>query len=213
MENWQSYMYRYPNSHHRVGSDSMLWTSFEAGPAHVLQLCSYAGFEAGSVQYKWLSEDLAAVNRAKTPWIIAMWHTPWYTSNAHHPMSEGTNMREAMEDLLEQHGVDIVFNGHVHAYERTKPVFKNKTDCERGIPHITIGDGGNREMFAVPWVEPQPEWSALREYAYGHGKFSIVNASSAQWQWFRNPDAWNPNPKGQVVGDEVWIHRGANRCL
>ena len=113
---------------------------------------------------------------------------------------------------MHTHEVDVVFNGHVHAYERTKPVYQNRTDCTRGIPHITIGDGGNREMFAVPWVEPQPEWSALREYAYGHGRFTIHNASTAQWQWFRNPDAWNPSPAGQVVGDQVWMRRGAGKC-
>lgn len=65
--------------------------------------------------------------------------------------------------------VDIVFNGHVHAYERTYPISQNHTDCASGVPFITIGDGGNREMFAVPWGG-QPEWSALREYAYGHGE-------------------------------------------
>jgi hypothetical protein len=28
------------------------------------------------------------------------------------------DMMEAMEQLLFQHGVDVVFSGHVHAYER-----------------------------------------------------------------------------------------------
>ena len=57
-----------------------------------------------------LGQDLASVNRSVTPWVIAMWHTPWYTSNAHHPMSEGTNMRLAMEDLLHTHEVGVAFN-------------------------------------------------------------------------------------------------------
>jgi len=210
MENWQSFEARYPNNHDRSGSASMLWSSFEAGPAHVLQLCSYCSFDSASLQFKWLQKDLASVDRTRTPWLVAMWHTPWYTSNGHHKMSEGAPMREALEDLLSAHKVDIVFNGHVHAYERTSPIYRNKTDCSNGIPYITVGDGGNREMFATPWLDPQPEWSVLREYAYGHGRFSIHNASHAQWQWLRNPDAWNPSP-GQVVGDEVWLRRGAAR--
>jgi len=210
MENWQSYEARYPNHHERSGSSSMLWSSFETGPAHVVQLCSYAAFDATSTQYKWLQEDLAAVDRKKTPWLVVMMHTPWYTSNAHHPMSEGTPMREAMEELFHSHQVDVVFNGHVHAYERTYPVYQEKVNCASGITYITIGDGGNREMFATPWVPTQPVWSALREYAYGHGRFSVANATHAQWQWLRNPDAWNPNP-GQVVGDEVWVTRGTAR--
>jgi len=203
MENWQSYEQRYPFNFRRSGSSSMLWASFEAGPAHVVQLCSYCAFGQSSLQYEWLANDLANVDRARTPWLVVMFHTPWYTSNAHHSMKEGAQMREAMEGLMRQYKVDIVFNGHVHAYERTYPISQNHTDCASGIPFITIGDGGNREMFAVPWGG-QPEWSALREYAYGHGKFSIVNATHAHWEWLRNPDAWNPQP-GQVVGDELWL--------
>ena len=32
-------------------------------------------------------------------------------------------MRESMEGLLHDAKVDAVFNGHVHSYERTKPVY------------------------------------------------------------------------------------------
>ena len=33
-------------------------------------------------------------------------------------------MMEAMEGTLYQHGVDVVFAGHVHAYESSYPVFR-----------------------------------------------------------------------------------------
>ena len=33
-------------------------------------------------------------------------------------------MMEAMEGTLYQHGVDVVFAGHVHAYESSLPVFR-----------------------------------------------------------------------------------------
>ena len=32
-------------------------------------------------------------------------------------------MRTAMEETLFQFGVDVIFAGHVHAYERSHPVF------------------------------------------------------------------------------------------
>jgi hypothetical protein len=54
-------------------------------------------------------------------------------------------------------------------YERTFPTYLGQRDEKRGIPYITIGDGGNREWFALPWNEPQPPWSALREDAFGFG--------------------------------------------
>ena len=37
----------------------------------------YADFTEGSIQAHWLKQDLASVDRAKTPWLIALWHTPW----------------------------------------------------------------------------------------------------------------------------------------
>jgi hypothetical protein len=75
-------------------------------------------------------------------------------------------MRAAMESLMLKYEVDVVFNGHVHAYERTHPVVDEKVDCKKGINYVTIGDGGNREQFATPWVVDQPDWSAIREFAY-----------------------------------------------
>jgi len=204
-ENWIQYEARYPNPHSRAGSDSFLWYSFDVGSVHVVAMCSYAAFGVGSLQYQWLEKDLSKVDRARTPWVVAMWHTPWYTSNAHHPMKEGAAMKAAMEPLLQKYRVNIVLNGHVHAYERTEPVYMS-TVTPNGTTHITIGDGGNREMFAKPWVDPQPAWSALREDAYGHGSLQIVNESHAHWTWIRNKDPWNPNPS-HVVGDDVWITR------
>ena len=40
---------------------------------------------------------------------------PWrYTSNRHHPMSEGARMREDLEPLLLAAGTDLVLNGRAH---------------------------------------------------------------------------------------------------
>ena len=227
-ENWLGYKLRYPNNHADSGSDSFLWYSFEAGPVHFIMLCSYADFTDASIQAQWLRSDLARVDRKKTPWLIAVWHTPWYTSNHHHPMSEGAAMRESMETLMMQAEVDLIINGHVHAYERTKPVYQLALDEARGIPctqlllvlfaawldwlgrcradgpsaicsppDITIGDGGNREGFATPWNFPQPDWTALRQDAYGYGLLDI-SPSTAEWKWNRIADKWNPNPAGLV---------------
>ena len=206
-ENWVHYRARYPNFQatqagaHLAskGSGSFLWYSYETGPAHVVMLCSYAASHAGSSQYAWLQRDLASVDRAVTPWLIVVMHTPFYTSNAHHPMSEGAAMRAAIEPLLLGASVDLVFSGHVHAYERTYRV-ANGALSAAGPAYITIGDGGNREAFAYPWLKDQPEWSALREYAYGFGKLD-VNRTHAVFTWLRNDDPWNPSPG--PVGDLV----------
>lgn len=63
-------------------------------------------------QYKWLQRDLANVNREVTPWLVGVWHPPWYNTYVSH-YKEVECMRVAMEELLYNAGVDIIFNGHV----------------------------------------------------------------------------------------------------
>lgn len=102
-------------------------------------------FNTTSVQYAWLKAALAKVDRSVTPWLIANMHAPWYNSNtAHHDEPQETGMRAAMETLFHQYAVDLVFAGHVHAYERMYPVYRNVT-APGATTYINIGDGGNRE--------------------------------------------------------------------
>lgn len=61
------------------------------------------------------------VDRASTPWVIVAVHAPFYHTYLGH-YKEAECMRQAYEPLLVEHGVDIVLSGHVHAYERTKPL-------------------------------------------------------------------------------------------
>ncbi|XP_042489923.1 purple acid phosphatase 15-like isoform X2 [Macadamia integrifolia] len=63
-------------------------------------------------QYRWLERDLANVDRSVTPWLIATWHPPWYSTYEVH-YREAECMRVEMEELLHYYGIDIVFNGHV----------------------------------------------------------------------------------------------------
>lgn len=66
-------------------------------------------------QYAWLKKDLQRVDRRVTPWLVAAWHPPWYNSYSSH-YQEFECMRQEMEALLYQYGVDIVFSGHVCDY-------------------------------------------------------------------------------------------------
>jgi hypothetical protein len=194
-----AYNTRWEMPYNESGSTSNLYYSFEVAGVHVLMLGSYTDFDSNSAQYKWLQADLAKVDRAKTPWLIAMLHAPWYNSNtAHQGERESVDMMAAMETLLYQQNVDILFAGHVHAYERSLRVYQNKLN-ECGIVHITIGDGGNREGLATDWKNPQPSWSVKRESSFGFGQLSIANATHALWSWHRNQDV------EAVMADEVWL--------
>ena len=48
---------------------------------HVIVLASFVAFTASSPQYAFVQADLAKIDRAKTPWVIAAAHAPWRTSN------------------------------------------------------------------------------------------------------------------------------------
>ncbi|XP_057809880.1 purple acid phosphatase 18-like [Salvia miltiorrhiza] len=193
-----SYNSRWKMPYQESGSGSNLYYSFDVAGVHVIMLASYTDYDVNSDQYKWLKGDLSKVNRGRTPWILAVFHVPWYNSNEAH-QGEGDGMMAAIEPLLHAAAVDVVFAGHVHAYERTKRVFNGKSDpC--GFVHITIGDGGNSEGLARRYKEQQPEWSVFREASFGHGELNIVNSTHAFWSWHRNDD------DEPVTSDKVWIN-------
>lgn len=59
-------------------------------------------------QYQWLKQDLAKVDRRKTPWVIAMSHRPMYSSAY---SSYQRNLRDAFEGLMLEYGVDAYLSG------------------------------------------------------------------------------------------------------
>ncbi|GAV60757.1 Metallophos domain-containing protein/Metallophos_C domain-containing protein, partial [Cephalotus follicularis] len=181
------------------GSTSNLYYSFDVAGVHVVMLGSYTNFDPNSDQYAWLQADLGMVDRSKTPWIVVLLHAPWYNSNtAHQGEHESVDMKASMEGLLYQARVDVVFAGHVHAYERFTRVYNDTADnC--GPVYITIGDGGNREGLAKTYINPQPPISLFREASFGHGEFEVLNATHALWTWHRNDD------DEPVVADSTWL--------
>ncbi|XP_052208184.1 purple acid phosphatase 18 [Diospyros lotus] len=205
-DGFKSYNARWKMPFEESGSSSNLYYSFEVAGVHLIMLGSYTDYDKYSDQYSWLKADLSKVNRKKTPWLLVLFHVPWYNSNKAH-QGEGDSMMSSMEPLLYAAGVDIVFAGHVHAYERSKRVYEGRLDpC--GAVHITIGDGGNREGLAHKYVKPQPEWSIFREASFGHGELKIVNSTHALWSWHRNDD------DEPVKSDQVWINSlVSSRCL
>ncbi|KAI5078548.1 hypothetical protein GOP47_0006219 [Adiantum capillus-veneris] len=207
-EPFKPYLSRYPTPYHASNSTSPLWYSVKRASAHIIVLSSYSAFGTYTPQYRWLKQELSAVDRTKTPWLIILMHAPLYNSNEHHYM-EGETMRVQFESWFTDAKVDIVFAGHVHAYERTYRISNVAYDIVNGqctpvrnesAPvYITIGDGGNSEGLAAEFMEPQPVYSAMREASFGHGMLEIKNRTHAYYYWHRNDD-------GEAVeADSLWL--------
>lgn len=201
---FQAYTLRFPVPHLASGSGSPLYYSFNMAGVHFVMLGSYTDYDEGSPQYRWLQADLAAMDRSVTPWLVAAMHKPWYCSNKHH-LGSGDDIAAALEPLLWAHSADVVFQGHVHAYERTFRIHDYELD-ECGPVYITVGDGGNRDGLDKKWAD-QPKWSAFREDSYGFGTLEVVNATHMAWQWVRNQDAGRA-----VAADSVWIVKHPLSC-
>ncbi len=104
-------------------------------------------------QYQWLEKALAA---SDAKWKICFHHHPAYSSDDDDfgntwkgPTTAGDLRVRNLVPLYEKYNVDIVFNGHIHVYERTWPIRAGKVDQKSGIVYLTSGGGGGRlENFA-----------------------------------------------------------------
>ena len=77
-------------------------------------------------QLDWLEQEL---ERSNEGWKIPYMHHPIYSSGEKHGAE--TDLQVLVEPLFVAHGVDVVFAGHEHFYERLKP--------QQGIVYITQG--------------------------------------------------------------------------
>jgi hypothetical protein len=80
-------------------------------------------------QLKWADATLAQAGEA---WKIVYFHHPLYCSAGRH--GANVDLRVLLEPLLVKHGVNVVFSGHDHIYERLKP--------QRGIYYFVTGSSG-----------------------------------------------------------------------
>jgi hypothetical protein len=133
------------------------------------------------MQYQWFVKAVAESNAS---WKIVQHHQPAYTSDSNDygdtwkgPSSWGdVSIQEHLVPLYEQYGVDVVFNGHIHVYERTWPLRAGQVDEDHGVVYVTTGGGGGHlEDFA-----PTRTWFTAQKYRGHH--FCIVTASGKTFE-------------------------------
>ena len=157
--------------------------SFDYGTAHVLFLDAnphlfndnlpggnaYNAAPPTFVSYptalgQWVINDL---DSSTQPWKIVVYHQPAFSSG---DATIVNNQMRAVAKLLEDHGVNMVFNGHEHNYQRTLPIRAtdhtaatpstggsqavyvdqhfdgSSNDVPDGVLYLVEGAGGNRDF-------------------------------------------------------------------
>jgi len=152
---------------------------------------------------EWLVKDL---DGSAQPWKVVVFHHPSFSSS--NSTVRNFQMRRVAK-LLEDHGVNIVFNGHAHNYQRTHPLraldrvadapstsgdpavaidttFDGDTDTvPDGVLYIVEGAGG-RDSHDSGGTSPRGNSNIVDEDDSATGTFSFGEGLT-----FPNgPDAW-----------------------
>lgn len=168
--------------------------SFDYGNAHwtVLDANTYVDWSDPALR-RWLAADLAK-GKDKT-WRFVAFHQPGFHSARNH---QGEKQMRQVADLFEAAKVDVVFAGHVHNYQRSKPIqvgpklgaskeelakddwpvdnaFDGVKDTHpKGVVYIVTGAGGadlyNPELNGHPenWKPYQQDYHAAFSFSSVH---------------------------------------------
>jgi predicted MPP superfamily phosphohydrolase len=95
-------------------------------PSNGVRLFALDSTYMDDTQLKWLDDQLAA---SGSEWKICFFHHPPYSSGEAH--GSDVTLRTQLEPLFVKYGVNAVFTGHEHFYERIKP--------QKGIAYFIAG--------------------------------------------------------------------------
>jgi predicted phosphodiesterase len=87
-------------------------------------------------QLQWFD---GALRDAAEEWKIVVFHHPLYSDGDRH--GPNVSLRVVLEPLMVRYGVDVVFSGHEHIYERIKP--------QKGIAYFIVGSSGQLRRNGV----------------------------------------------------------------
>lgn len=116
--------------------DNRLYKGFNMGGERyytfVHQQVRFVVFDTNVMDRRQLAWIDATLKAAQEPWKICYFHHPLYSDAGRH--GANVELRVALEPMLVQYGVNVVFSGHEHVYERIRP--------QKGITHFIEGASG-----------------------------------------------------------------------
>ena len=160
---------------HSLGNER--WYRFTWGNAAVAVLDSNVSVAPGSPQLRFARGALALPSCFR----FAAWHhPPWEPPGG--PISP--SLRRDVVPLVERDGVQVVFEGHLHAYARSRP--------RRGVVYVAVGTGGtgldyDARKLTIPSARVvEGHFGALRVDVAGRGaRFRYVTVDGRVRDDFR----------------------------
>jgi predicted MPP superfamily phosphohydrolase len=107
----------------------------------LLDLFMLDSTDCDRTQLGWVEQQLKT---STARWKLAVLHHPLYSSGDKH--GSDLKLRSQLEPLFVRYGVNAVFSGHDHIYERTKP--------QQGIHYFVTGAGGKTRRGGVDLDSP-----------------------------------------------------------
>jgi predicted phosphodiesterase len=135
------------------------WFAVSYGNVRFLGVDTNVDYSPGSPQYEWLVQELQSAAYRDATWHIALFHHPPFTSTTGHP--DDATVQRHLVPLFEQYGVDAVFSGHNHIYERY---------LYNGVHYIVTGGGGAPLYALTPDTVPP-----LRQFGRSAYHYCVVD--------------------------------------
>jgi hypothetical protein len=154
-------------------SDKERYYSFDYGNVHFVALDSNTPLNpddnaASDDMFDWLRQDLS---QTPQPWkIVALHHSAYSTG----PHGSDSRVQSKLSPIFEAYGVDVVFSGHDHIYQRSQPLRGEQvTTVEQGgIVYIVSGAGS-----AASYGCNTAFWTVISYCSQSYGLYARVEVS------------------------------------
>ena len=201
-----------------VPSGTEQYYSFDYGNLHIVSLDSQLAMRDASQQASmrdWLVMDLEANQR---DWTIVIFHHPPYSKGANHDSDEAEHSkfdrpqfdaRTVFTPIFEAHGVDLVFSGHAHSYERSYYLngHRGVSSSYSHVKHAEMRDGkplrGNEDGFYTQ-LSPSSgnvDDRVIYTVAGSSGKANHNSGGTAPAVWLMHPAHLSFDPISEGAAD------------